>query len=129
MVSIGLLALTLGAGTIIPRSAINYANNGATALSGSPNFLTTPFISEFYLVNAAAIVTITLPDPDILSTGMRITFRRSAGTATITVTTASGGSSVVPHNSITAGVNATMLNTVWTSTFFCNGTLWYQASY
>ena len=123
------VALTLGAGTIIPRSAINYANNGATALSGSPNFLTTPFISEFYLVNAAAIVTITLPDPDILSTGMRITFRRSAGTATITVTTASGGSSVVPHNSITAGVNATMLNTVWTSTFFCNGTLWYQASY
>ena len=125
------LALTLGAGSIIPRSAINYANNGATALSGvfPSNVLTTPFISEFYLVDATAAVGITLPDADFLSTGMRITFRRSAGTSTITITALSGGNQMVPHNSITAGVNATMLSAVWTSTFFSNGTLWYQASY
>jgi hypothetical protein len=61
--------------------------------------------------------------------GQRITFRRSAGTATITLTTYSGGNQVVPNNSITAGVNATMINTEYTSTFFCNGTLWYQATY
>jgi hypothetical protein len=127
----GITNLTLQQGYTTFENAIRYATN-LTALSGTADLsLLGHAINEFYTVNSTSPVTIILPAPSS-AYGNKITFRRSVGSAVITFTTdQTGGPNVeiVPTSSVTAAVTATMTTLIFTSTFYCNATYWYQASY
>ena len=127
----GITNLTLSNGYTTFENAIRYATN-LTALSGTADLSLLGYaINEFYTVNSTSPVTIILPAP-ASAYGNKITFRRSVGSAVITFTTdQSGGAAaeIVPTSSVTAAVTATMTTLIFTSTFYCNATYWYQASY
>jgi len=92
-----------------------YVHSSFTLTTGTSLSISTP-IYEIYPLAPTANLTITLPTASASLIGVRIQFRRTGGTTTVTINSAS--SNIYPNNSLTL-TNSIMASGVYTAVIYC----------
>ena len=92
-----------------------YINSSFTLTTGTTLSISAPFY-EIYPLAPTANLTITLPAASATYIGVRIQFRRTGGTTTTTITSAT--SNIYPNNSLTL-TNSIMASGVYTANIYC----------
>jgi len=92
-----------------------YIHSSFTLTTGTTLSIGVP-IYEIYPLAPTSNLTITLPTPTISLIGVRIQFRRTGGTATVTIISAT--SNIYPNNSLTL-TSSIMASGVYTAIIYC----------
>jgi hypothetical protein len=92
-----------------------YVHSSFTLTTGTTLSISSPFY-EIYPLAPTANLTITLPAASATYIGVRIQFRRTGGTTTTTITSAT--SNIYPNNSLTL-TNSIMASGVYTAIIYC----------
>jgi hypothetical protein len=83
-------------------------------------------LAQFYIINSAAAITITIPDQVLGQAGAHIMFKKFLNNATITFRTVSSGNVFIRFNSLGHSTSATMTTTQYQCELYCNGYAWWQ---
>jgi hypothetical protein len=92
-----------------------YVHSSFTLTTGTTLSITSPFY-EIYPLAPTSNLVITLPVASLSYIGIRIQFRRTGGTTTTTITSAT--SNIYPNNSLTL-TNSIMASGVYTAIIYC----------
>jgi len=108
-------ATNIISGTTNIQQQSQYVHSSFTLTTGTTLSISTP-LYEIYPLAPTANLTITLPAASASLIGVRIQFRRTGGTTTTTITSAS--SNIYPNNSLTLS-NSIMASGVYTAVIYC----------